>query len=123
MSDVAWAVVQALETPVTIGRQFNISGAAPLTYNDVVRLISQALGRRVQCFHLPARPFVTALQVSERFGITMPIKAEQLLRLNEDKAFSHADAADAFGYSPITFEQGISQEVALLRSGGNGLSI
>ena len=45
VSDVAWAVVQVLETPATIGRQFNISGAAPLTYNDVVRLISQALGR------------------------------------------------------------------------------
>ena len=44
VSDVAWAVVQALETPATIGRQFNISGAAPLTYNDVVRLTAQALG-------------------------------------------------------------------------------
>ena len=123
VSDVAWAVVQALETPVTIGRQFNISGAAPLTYNDVVRLISQALGRRVQCFYITARPIVTALQVSERLGITMPIKAEQLLRLNEDKAFSHAEAADTFGYSPIAFEQGIRQEIALLRSGGNGLCI
>ena len=123
VSDVAWAVVQALETPVTIGRQFNISGAAPLTYNDVVRFISQALGRRVQCFHLPARPFVTALQVSERFGITMPIKAEQLLRLNEDKAFPHVEATEAFGYAPMTFEQGICQEVALFRSSRYGLRV
>ena len=46
-----------------------------------------------------------------------------MLRLNEDKAFSHADAADAFGYSPIAFEKGIRQEVALLRSGGDGLNI
>ena len=53
----------------------------------------------------------------------MPIKAEQLLRLNEDKAFSHAEAADTFGYSPIAFEQGIRQGIALLRSGGNGLCI
>ena len=100
VSDVAWAVVQVLETPATIERQFNISGAAPLTYNDVVRLTAQALGRRVQRFHIPARPIVTALHVSERLGITLPIKAEQVLRLNEDKAFSHAEAADAFGYSP-----------------------
>ena len=94
---MAWAVVQSLEVAATIGRQFNISGAAPLTYNDVVRLTAQALGRRVQRFHIPARPIVTALQVSERLGITLPIKAEQVLRLNEDKAFSHAEAADAFG--------------------------
>ena len=122
VSDVAWAVVQALETPATIKRQFNISGAAPLTYNDVVRLTAQALGRRVQCFHIPARPIVTALQVSERLGITLPIKAEQVLRLNEDKAFSHAEAAEAFGYSPMDFEQGINKEVALLRSGRDDLN-
>ena len=123
VSDVAWAVVQALEAPATINRQFNISGDAPLTYNDVVRLTAHALGRRVQRFHIPAQPMVAALQASERLGITLPIKAEQVLRLNEDKAFSHADAAEAFGYSPIAFEQGIRQEVALFRSGGDGLII
>ena len=123
VSDVAWAVVQALETPATIKRQFNISGAAPVSYKDVVRLTAQALGRRVQRFHIPARLIVTALQVSERLGITLPIKAEQVLRLNEDKAFSHAEAAEAFGYSPMDFEQGIRQEVALFRSGGDGLSV
>jgi nucleoside-diphosphate-sugar epimerase len=123
VSDVAWAVVQALEASATIGREFNISGAAPLTYNDVVRLTAQALGRRVKRFHIPAQPMVAALQAIERFGVTLPIKAEQVLRLNEDKAFSHVEAAEAFGYSPMAFEQGICQEVALFRSGGDGLSI
>ena len=66
---------------------------------------------------------VAALRFSERVGITFPIKAEQVLRLNEDKAFTHAEAAEAFGYSPIAFDQGIREEVALLRSGGDGLSI
>jgi nucleoside-diphosphate-sugar epimerase len=123
VSDVAWAVVQALEAPATINRQFNISGAVPLTYNDVVCLTGQALGRRVQRFHIPAHPIVAALQASERLGIALPIKAEQVLRLNEDKAFSHVEAAEAFGYTPMAFEQGIRQEVALFRSGGDGLSI
>ena len=122
VSDVAWAVVQALEAPSTIGRQFNISGAAALTYNDVVRLMAQALGRRVQRLHIPAQPVVALLQATERLGIPLPIKAEQILRLNEDKAFSHAEAAKAFGYAPIPFEQGIRQEVALFRCGGDGLS-
>ena len=123
MGDVAWAVVHVLETPATIGRQCNISGAAPLSFHDAVRLTAQALGRWVQRFHIPARLIVTALHVLERLGITLPIKAEQVLRLNEDKAFSHAAAADAFGYSPIPFEQGIRHEVALLRSGRDGLNI
>lgn len=122
VSDVAWAVVQSLEAPSTIGRQFNISGAAALTYNDVVCLIAQALGRRVQCLHIPAQPVVALLQATERLGITLPIKAEQILRLNEDKAFSHAKATEAFGYAPISFGQGIRQEIALFHSGKDGLS-
>ncbi|MBM5785646.1 MAG: NAD-dependent epimerase/dehydratase family protein [Cyanobacteria bacterium K_DeepCast_35m_m1_288] len=123
VSDVAWAVVQALDAPATIERQFNISGAAPLTYNEVVRLTEQALGRCIQRLHIPARPMVAALQASERLGLTLPIKAEQILRLNEHKAFSHVEAADAFGYSPMAFEQGIRQEVALFRSGADGLNL
>jgi nucleoside-diphosphate-sugar epimerase len=122
VSDVAWAVVQALETPATIGRQFNISGATPLTYNDVVRLTAQALGRHVQRLHIPAQPVVALLKVFERLGIRLPIKAEQILRLNENKAFSHAEAAATFGYTPMAFDQGIQQEVALFRAGGDGLS-
>ena len=65
VSDVAWVVVQVLEASTTIGRQFNISGAAPLTYNNVVRLTAQALGRSVQRFHIPAQPMVAALQASD----------------------------------------------------------
>lgn len=121
--DVAWAVVQSLEVTATIGRQFNISGAAALTFNDVVRLTAQALDRRVQRFHIPVQPIVAALQALELLGIILPIKAEQVLRLNEDKSFSHAEAAEVFGYAPMTFEQGIRLEVALFRSGGDGLRI
>ena len=122
VADVAWAVVQALETPATIGRQFNLSGAAPLTYNDVVRLTAQAVGRRAQRVHIPAQPVVALLTLTERLGIRLPIKAEQILRLNENKAFSHAEAAATFGYAPMAFGQGIQQEVALFRAGGDWLS-
>jgi nucleoside-diphosphate-sugar epimerase len=122
VADVAWAVVQSLESPATINHQFNISGAEPLTYNEVVRVIAQSLGRHIQCVHLPAQPVLNLLDVTERLGIPLPIKAEQIRRLNEDKAFSHAEAHESFGYVPIAFEEGIRKEVALFRVGRDGLS-
>ena len=122
VTDVAWAVVQSLESPATIQRQFNISGAEPLSYNEVVRITAQALGRRTRCLHIPAELMVGLLDVTERLGITLPIKAEQIRRLNEDKAFSHAEAQEAFGYAPIAFQEGIRQEVSLFREGRDGLS-
>ena len=122
VTDVAWAVVQSLESPAAINRQFNLSGAEALTYNDVVRVTAQALGRRIRRLHIPAQLVVSLLDLTERLGITLTIKAEQIRRLNEDKAFSHAEAHEAFGYVPIPFKEGIRQEVALFRAGRDGLS-
>jgi nucleoside-diphosphate-sugar epimerase len=122
VTDVACAVVRAVESPAAINHQFNISGAEPLTYNEVVRVTAQALDRRIQRLHIPAQPVVNLLDFTERHGITLPIKAEQIRRLNEDKAFSHAEAWEAFGYNPISFEEWIRQAVALLRAGRDGLS-
>jgi nucleoside-diphosphate-sugar epimerase len=122
VTDVAWAVVHSLESPATIDRQFNISGAEPLTYNEVVRVTAQALGRRSCRLHIPAQLMVGLLDVMERSGITLPIKAEQIRRLNEDKAFSYVEAQEVFGYSPIAFEEGIRNEVALFLAGRDGLS-
>jgi len=47
----------------------------------------------------------------ERSGVTLPIKAEQILRLNEDKAFSFDEAARDFGYKPLCFQEGIGREI------------
>jgi len=43
--------------------------------------------------------------------IPFPVKAEQVLRLNENKDFSHAGAQKDFGFSPLSFEEGIGQEL------------
>jgi nucleoside-diphosphate-sugar epimerase len=114
--DVAWAVVQVLDVPATVGRAFNLSGAAPLDYNAVVAQTARCLGRRVRCLHLPAAPVIALLNALERCGLRLPLKAEQIQRLNENKAFEHAEAAAAFGYAPISFGEGIAEEVALFRA-------
>ena len=38
---------------------------------------------------------------------SLKIKAEQILRLNENKDFSYAQAQKDFGFSPSSFEEGI----------------
>ena len=116
VSDVAWALVQASMMPCTIDRSLNLSGATALTFNEVVKLTAQALGKQVHLFHLPSRPIVVLLEIMERMGIKVPIKSEQILRLNEHKAFSHDEAAYLLGYRPIGFAEGICKEVKLFRS-------
>ena len=47
------------------------------------------------------------LMLLKDLGIILPIKSERIRRVNEDKAFSHAEAREAFGYAPIIFKEGI----------------
>lgn len=111
VDDVAQAVLLALQNDATIRKRYNIAGKAPLTYNQVIDTAASALGKRVWKLHLPYMPIVRFLQFTERMRLRLPIKAEQVLRLNEDKAFSYEDAQRDFGFSPRSFEEGIGLEV------------
>lgn len=110
VGDVAQAVLLALGTDVTIGKSYNIAGKDPLTYNQVIDTVASALGKRVWKLHLPYMPIVRLLQFTERIRIRLPIKAEQVLRLNENKAFSYEEAQRDFGFSPRSFAEGIELE-------------
>ncbi len=114
VDDVAQAVLLALQTDATIGKSYNIAGKAPLTYNQVIDTVASALGKRIWKLHLPYMPIVRTLQFTERMKIRLPIKAEQVLRLNENKDFSYAEAQRDFGFSPREFGEGIKLEVSNL---------
>ena len=111
VDDVAQAVLRALQTDATIGKSYNIAGKAPLTYNQVIGAVASALGKRVWKLHLPYMPIVHMLQFTERMKFRLPIKAEQVLRLNENKAFSYEEARRDFGFSPRSFEEGLQTEI------------
>lgn len=113
VDDVAQAVLLALQNDVTLRKSYNIAGKAPLTYNQVIDIVATALGKRVWKLHLPYMPIVRVLQFTERIGIRLPIKAEQVLRLNENKAFSYEEAQRDFGFSPRSFEVGIERELEI----------
>ncbi len=115
VDDVAQAVLLALQNDITIGKSYNIAGKAPLTYNQVVNTVASALGKRVWKLHLPYMPIVRALQFTEEIKIRLPIKAEQVLRLNENKVFSYEEARRDFSFSPRGFEEGIGMEIARVR--------
>ncbi len=111
VEDVAKAIVNALMTERTIGKSYNIPGATALTFNEVIDTIYKLLGRKDYKIHMPVSPVVKGLGAAERLGLNLPIKAEQILRLNEDKAFDFHEAARDFGYAPRSFVEGITLEL------------
>jgi len=111
VEDVAAALLGAAFQDKCIGQEYNISGAAALTYNEVIATISRVLGKKRLRVYLPSPLMIASLKIVESTGLRLPIKAEQVQRLNEGKDFSHSRAAQDFGFSPRTFEQGIRAEI------------
>jgi nucleoside-diphosphate-sugar epimerase len=114
VDDVAQAVIGCLSNDVTIGKSYNIAGERELTYNDVIDTIANQMKKRVRKIHIPAKPVVSLLGLFERLKIPLPIKSEQVLRLNENKNFSYTEAERDFGFSPLAFEEGVKLEVQRL---------
>ena len=120
VGDLANVICEAALGKSGSRKAFNVSGALPLTFNEMVETVAGLLGRKCWKLHMPVRPMVCGLRLSERMRVRLPIKAEQILRLNEDKAFDHGDAVDAFGFRPRTFRAGVYEEIRSLGFDVNG---
>jgi nucleoside-diphosphate-sugar epimerase len=111
VGDVAQAIVSCLCNDQTIGKSYNIAGKYPLTYNQVIDTIAQRMNKRVWKTHIPSSPVVSLMKFFERLRLPLPIKAEQVLRLNENKDFSYSEAQRELGFNPLAFEEGIKFEL------------
>jgi nucleoside-diphosphate-sugar epimerase len=111
VGDVAQAILSCLCNDQTIGKSYNIAGKYPVTYDQVIDTIDGQMNKHLWKLHIPSSPVVSILKFFEWLHIPFPIKAEQVLRLNENKDFSYAEAQRDFGFSPLSFEQGIRLEL------------
>ena len=116
--DCAGGIYEALVRPGAVGKSYDLPGAEPLTYLELVETAAGALGRKPSIVRLPLEPVRLALAAAERLRLPLPIKSEQVLRLREDKAYPYDKAAKDLGYAPRPFREGIALEVARLRELG-----
>ncbi len=116
--DLAQAMLTALEKPVAIHQSYDLPGASPLTYLDLVYTTAAALGKKPRVVRLPIEPVRRVLRLAEYARLPLPIESEQVMRLREDKAYPYEKARRDLGYDPRGFSEGIAQEVARLRETG-----
>jgi len=113
--DCARGVFEALERPASVRRSYDLPGADPLTYLDLVKTAAAALGRSPRIVRLPIEPVRRALAAAERLRLPLPIDSGQVMRLREDKAYSYERARLDLDYAPRPFSEGVALEVACLR--------
>ncbi len=114
VDDLAAAIVSAVGSSVPVKKEYNLAGRSPLSYNELVVTVARLMGRRIRFLHLPYIPVVRILGLLEKWRLRLPVKSEQILRLNEHKAFPWNDAARDFDYSPRSFASGVEAEIRSL---------
>ena len=108
MPDLADAVVAALDCPLTTSHAYNLAGAQPLRFADLLRTAGRAVKRNVILLQVPLELAVLAAR------LTRVVSPEQVRRLVEDKAFSYADASRDFAFNPRSFAEGAQAEARSL---------
>ena len=117
VDDLAQAVVAALDpanTAATAHQAYDLAGPEALTFRRIVEETAAAAGRKPRLVPAPLAPLVAAVRLYERVAPSPRLKAEQLQRLAEDKAFNIGPARRDLGYDPRPFAEGIAQEATLL---------
>lgn len=112
VDDVARAVLSCLKSEKTIRNSYNIAGKHPLTYNQVIDTISVCMQKHIRKVYIPYASVAALLKFFERLHLPVPIKAEQVLRLHENKSFEYTQASRDFGFAPLSFAEGIKRELA-----------
>ena len=107
VEDVVSCFVRALEHPASSGQTYHLCGPASYSYDEILDLIGEALGRgKVAKLHQPLwlmRPLIALGQALPAF----PITSAQLTMLLEGNVCPDQEWAATFGLTPRTLPEGI----------------
>ena len=110
--DVAGAVYAILQNRESVAnKSYNIAGKYPITYNELLKTVARAMQRNVTLIHLPYNISYLLIKFLNVIIKKIPISTEQIMRMNEDKAYDCKEAINDFGFSPISFNEGITLEI------------
>lgn len=111
--DVGVSVYKAyIAREKTINKCYNVSGKHPISYIVLLRTVARALNKRVIFLHIPYSLSLAGAYAYNCLFKNAAISVEQVMRMNEDKAFEYVDAENDFGFCPMAFEEGIADEAA-----------
>lgn len=115
-ADVAECLAQALARQEMSGQTLEIGGPEHLTYDQLVDVIMEALGKRRRKLHLPLallRPLVWA---GERLAPSFPVTSAQLAMIALDNVTALDSVASRFGFQP----RPLRGNLAYLKGEGTG---
>lgn len=119
LQDVADAFARAVADPqMTIGQTYELGGAKPYTYEEMLDVIAAEMGKRRPKVHVPVGLMKLVVRASEPLprALRPPVTSEQLKMLALDNSTANSATERLIGRKPVALEDGI----AYVRSGASG---
>lgn len=116
--DLARALLTAYQRPHVTGT-YDLSGGSIVSFRELLNLVARLLGKPVRPIPLPLQASAIAAGLLETLlGRRSPIRREQILRLQEDKAYPHTAARRDLDFAPRSLATGLQQEIDSLHAAG-----
>lgn len=111
--DLSRAIRAALDREWDGPHSLVVAGPTALPYADFVRAVATAAGlRQPRIMSLPAGPLLAAAPLTRLVPFFPTIRAAEIRRLLEDKAFDISPMRQALGITPVTLAQGLARTFA-----------
>jgi nucleoside-diphosphate-sugar epimerase len=107
VEDVIQAILACQGATVAHGLTFAIAGAAPLTWDALIGAVGDVVGQRPRRLSVPATAAAGILSVLESTGLKLPVHAEQVRRMLENKSYDIEPACRDLGFAPLSFAEGL----------------
>lgn len=110
--DLGKAYYKVLMSPETaVKRNYNLSGGKPILLIDMFKVMAQYLGVKNKFISVPFWLAYSLAWIAYLLSFSTFDYREKVQRLVEPRTFEYTDAANDFGYSPLSFEDGIKMEI------------
>ena len=114
VEDVAKSVADVLENNLTVRKTYELAGRYPLKYSEMLRIVREKSGLPFRIIRLPVEASKFAVSVYKQIMKKSDLDADQIDRMKIDKVYPYTEAVNDFGYSPVSFEEGIEKEISEL---------
>ncbi|MDF2884784.1 MAG: 3-beta hydroxysteroid dehydrogenase/isomerase [Clostridiaceae bacterium] len=116
--DVADAVITAMFNEKLNKNEYNIPGANSIEYNKMIYEIKKNLNKPILIMHIPVAMARLGFLGYKLIKPKTIINISMINRVNKSFTFDYEEAKKDFGYSPMTFEQGVKVQIDYLREKG-----
>lgn len=110
VDDVADCFAKSVNDPEkTSGQTYELGGARPYTYDEMIGVIAAKLGKKRPRVHIPLAMMKTVVAISQPLpkALRPPVTGEQLKMLSLDNSTEHSATGELIGREPVALENGI----------------